>query len=350
VTAGIEERPFGEADGQKVELFTLTNVHGLIARITNYGGIVTELHTPDRSGRLADLVLGFEDLESYLRGHPHFGAIVGRVGNRIANARFELDGRTYQLAANNGPNHLHGGSKGFDKVVWAAESRDTGDGPALSLSYLSPDGEEGYPGNLEARVTYTLTNDDALRLDIIATTDRPTPVNIVHHSYWNLAGPSGGTVLDHELQLCARRYTPAGPDLVPTGEVAEVAGTPFDFTAAKTIGRDLARLGAAAAGYDNNFVVDGEPHALRPVARVVHPGSGRVMEVASNEPGVQLYTGNFLDGSTRGKGMVHAQHTGFCLETQLFPNAINQPQWRDAAILRPDETYHHVMIHKFGVA
>jgi aldose 1-epimerase len=348
VAAGIEQEPFGQADGKEVSLFTLTNANGLIAKITNYGGKVTELHTPDRDGELADIVLGFDDLEGYLKGHPYFGAMVGRVGNRIANARFELEGQTYELAANNGPNHLHGGIKGFDKVVWDAEPMETDNGPALRLHYLSPDGEEGYPGNLDATVVYTLTNDDELRLDITATTDKATPVNIVHHSYWNLGGLSGGTILEHELQLFASKYTPGGPDLVPTGEVVEVAGTPFDFTTAKPIGQDLEKAGGDPVGYDGNFVVDGDPNELRPVARVEHPGSGRVMEISSNQPGVQFYTGNFMDGSESGKGMAHEQYTGFCLETQIFPDSINKEQWREAAILQPGETYEHVMIHKFS--
>jgi aldose 1-epimerase len=349
VAAGVEAQPFGETDGKNVSLFTLTNANGLIAKITNYGGIVTELRTPDRNGKLADIVLGFENLDGYLKEHPYFGAMVGRVGNRIAKAEFELDGQTYKLAANNGPNHLHGGIKGFDKVVWDAEPMETDDGPALRLHYLSPDGEEGYPGSLDATVVYTLTNDDELRLDISATTDKATPVNIVHHTYWNLSGAPGKTILDQELQLFASRYTPGGPDLVPTGEIVEVAGTPFDFTAAKPIGRDLEKAGGDPVGYDNNFVVDGDPGELRPVARVEDPGSGRVMEISSNQPGVQFYTGNFMDGSTSGKGAAHDQYTGFCLETQVFPDSINKEEWRDAAILRPGETYEHVMIHKFSV-
>ena len=341
----IDQQPFGSADGKPVSLYSLTNQGGLVARITDYGGIVTELHVPDRAGRLADVVLGFADLAGYLAGHPYFGAIVGRVGNRIANARFELDGETIELSANRPPNHMHGGFKGFDKKVWEAETMATEQGPALRLHYVAADGEEGYPGRLDVTVTYTMRDDNALRLDIVATTDRPTIVNIVNHTYWNLG--DGPTVLDHEVQLFASRYTPAAADLVPTGAIAAVAGTPFDFLAAKPIGRDLAAAGGEPPGFDGNFVVDGDPRQLRPVARVVHPGSGRVLEIAADQPGVQFYTGNSLHGGS-GKGRDHVQYSGCCFETQCFPDAINKPAWRDAVILRPDQSYRHTQIARFG--
>jgi aldose 1-epimerase len=342
----MEQQPFGSVDGKPATLYSLTNGNGLCARITDYGGIVTELHMPDRTGRLGDVVLGFSDLGSYLAGHPYFGAIVGRVANRTAGARFELDGEAFELSANKPPNHMHGGFKGFDKQVWDAEAMDTGQGPTLRLHYVAAAGEEGYPGRLDVTLIYTLRDDDALQLDIVATTDRPTIVNIVNHTYWNLG--DGPTVLDHEVQLFASRYTPAGADLVPTGRVAEVAGTPFDFRAAKPVGRDLAAAGGDPVGFDTNFVVDGDPSALRPVARMVHPGSGRVLEISADQPGVQFYSGNSLHGTTSGKGRDHIQYSGCCFETQRFPDAINKPAWRDSVILRPDQSYRHIQIAKFA--
>jgi aldose 1-epimerase len=346
--AAIEQEPFGSVDGREVSLFTLTGANGLIARITDYGGIVTELHTPDRRGRLGDIVLGFSDLARYRRRHPYFGALVGRVGNRIGGARFELDGRTYGLAANEGPNHLHGGIRGFDRAVWRAEAGATPEGPYLRLHHVAPAGDEGYPGRLEVTALYTLTGDDALRLEITATTDAATPVNILHHPYWNLSGEPGARVLDAELRLFAGAYTPAGPGLLPTGEVRPVAGTPFDFTEPRPIGRDFARAGGDPSGYDVNFVVDGPPGELRPVARVENPASGRVMEISSNQPGVQLYTGSYLDGSTRGKGAAHERYTGLCLETQAFPDAINKADWREQVILRPGAIYRHLVVYRFS--
>jgi aldose 1-epimerase len=343
----IEQQRFGSADGKPVSLYSLTNRNGLCARITDYGGIVTELHVPDRAGRLADVVLGFADLKSYLAGHPFFGAIVGRVANRIAGARFELDGATVELSANRPPNHMHGGFTGFDKKVWQAEPINGDQGPALRLHYVAADGEEGYPGRLDVTATYSLRDDNALHLDIVAITDKPTIVNIVNHTYWNLG--DGATVLDHEVQLFASRYTPAGADLVPSGRVAEAAGTPFDFRAAKPIGRDLAAAGGDPVGFDTNFIVDGDPGVLRPVARLVHPGSGRVLEISADQPGVQFYSGNALHGTTSGKGRDHIQYSGCCFETQCFPDAINKPAWRDSVILRPDRTYRHSQIAKFAI-
>jgi aldose 1-epimerase len=341
----IDQQAFGSVDGKPVSLYSLTNRNGLCARITDYGGIVTELHVPDRAGRLADVVLGFAELSSYLAGHPYFGAIVGRVGNRIANARFELDGKIVELSANKPPNHMHGGFKGFDKQVWEAEPMATGQGPALRLHYVSADGEEGYPGRLDVTATYTLSDDNALHLDIVATTDRPTIVNIVNHTYWNLG--DGATVLDHEVQLFASCYTPAAADLVPTGAIAEVAGTAFDFRQAKPIGRDLGAAGGNPVGFDTNFAVDGDPRELRPVARMVHSGPGRVLEIAADQPGVQFYTGNSLHGGS-GKGRDHVQYSGCCFETQCFPDAINKPAWSDSVILRPDQSYRHTQIARFG--
>ena len=346
-TAAIAVAPFGRHDDTPVQLYTLTNANGLIARITNYGAIVTELHVPDREGRLADVVLGFDSLDGYLAGHPYFGAIVGRVANRIANAGFTLDGARYTLAANDAPHHLHGGLKGWDKVVWTAETAETPDGPSIELTYVSRDGEEGYPGTVTAKTVYTLTNGNELRVEMEATTDTTTLVNMAHHSYWNLAGHGSGTILDHVLTLHADRYTPGTP-MVPDGRVAAVAGTPFDFTTAKRIGQDLQRAGGRPTGYDHNFIVNGDPNELRPVARLEDPGSGRVMTVSADQPGVQFYTGNFLDGSHTGKGATYVRHAGLCLETQKFPNAINVPGWQDQVTLRRGQTYRHVTIHAFS--
>lgn len=342
----INQQPFGSVDGTPVSLFSLTNRDGLCAKITNYGGIVTEMHVPDRAGRLSDVVLGFADFTDYLADNPHFGAIVGRVANRISNARFELDDRTVEVSANKPPNQLHGGFKGFDKKVWEAEPIDGDQGPALRLHYVSADGEEGYPGRLDVTAVYTLRDDNALQLDIAATTDQPTIVNIINHTYWNLGDEP--IVLDHEVQLFASLYTPAGADLVPTGAIAEVAGTPFDFRTAKAIGKDLAAAGGDPVGFDTNFVVDGDPRELRPVARMVHPASGRTLEIQADQPGVQFYTGNSLNGATSGKGRDHVQYSACCFETQCFPDAINKPAWRDSVILRPDQSYRHTQIARFG--
>jgi aldose 1-epimerase len=346
-TAAITAAPFGRQDDTPVQLYTLTNKNGLIARITNYGAIVTELHVPDRTGRLADVVLGFESLDGYLAGHPYFGAIVGRVANRIRNAEFTLEGTRYGLAANDKPHHLHGGTKGWDKVVWTAKTADTTDGPSIELTYVSEDGDEGYPGTVTARTVYTLTHNNELKVEMQATADRTTVVNTAHHSYWNLAGHNSGTILDHELMLYADRYTPGTP-MVPDGRVVTVTGTPLDFTTAKRIGRDLKAVGGNPTGYDHNFVVNGGSNQLRPVARLKDPKSGRVMTVAADQPGVQFYSGNFLDGSHKGKGATYVQYAGLCLETQKFPNAINIPDWQDQVILRPGLPYRHIMIHTFS--
>ena len=342
----ITSAPFGKVGDAPVQLYTLTNTHGLVAKITNFGATVTALHVPDRTGTLADIVLAFDNVEAYAAGGPYFGAIVGRVANRIANARFTLDGKDYSLAANDRPHHLHGGRKGWDKVVWSAKEVDTADGPSLELTYVSKDGEEGYPGTVSAKTVYTLTNDNELKVEMQATTDKTTLVNMAHHSYWNLGGYNSGTILDHELTLNADQYTPGTP-MVPDGRVVPVKGTPFDFTSGKAIGRDLKQAGGTPTGYDHNFVVNGTPDQLRPVARVKDPKSGRVMTLSADQPGVQFYTGNFLNGSAKGKGATYGQYSGFCLETQKFPNSINIPAWRDQVILNPGQTYRHLMIHAF---
>ena len=346
-TSGIAAASFGREGDTPVQLYTLTNRNGLVAKVSNYGAIVTELHVPDRNGRLADVVLGFETLDGYLAGHPYFGAIVGRVANRIRNAEFALEGARFTLAANDKPHHLHGGRKGWDKVVWNAKPVDTAEGPSIELTYTSRDGEEGYPGTVTAKTVYTLTHNNELKVEMEAATDRTTVVNMAHHSYWNLAGHNAGTILDHELTLHADRYTPGTP-MVPDGRVLPVAKTPFDFTAGKRIGQDLKAAGGKPTGYDHNFVVNGEPNQLRSVARLEDPASGRVMTLSADQPGVQFYTGNFLDGSHKGKGATYVQYAGLCLETQKFPNAINVPAWQDQVILRPGQPYRHVMVHAFS--
>ena len=339
----------GMQDEPKLASYTLKNAAGMTAKFTNYGTILTELHVPDRDGKFGDVVLGFERAEDYLKGHPFFGAVAGRVANRIGNASFTLDGKEYPLAKNNGPHTLHGGKKGFDKHVWDATQGDGPEGAWISFTRTSPDGEEGFPGTLKATVLYRLTPKNELVVEMTATTDKPTLVNLAHHTYWNLAGQGSGPVLGQEMQLFCDRYTPGDDTLVPKGTIEPVAGTPYDFTKPKKIGQDLEKTGGKPTGYDTNFVVNGKAGELRPAARVVDPGSGRVMELLTTEPGVQFYTGNFLDGSVKGKGgAVYMKHAGFCLETQKYPDAIHHPDW-PSPILRPGETYRHVMVHRFSV-
>jgi aldose 1-epimerase len=344
----VQVVPFGTMpDGRAVELYTLTNASGLVVRVSNYGTIITELLVPDRSGRLGDVVLGFDRLEPYLSAHPYFGATVGRVANRIARGRFTLDARVYTLAVNNGPNHLHGGLKGFDKALWRAEPHP---GPAAGVrcSHVSPDGDEGYPGQLAVSVVMTLTDADALSVEYTATTDRPTPVNLTNHSYFNLAGE--GDILGHELQLAARYYTPVDADMIPTGEVLPVQGTPLDFSRSTPIGTRLTRLVGDRPGYDHNFVIDGGGTDLVLAARLHEPRSGRVMEVSTTEPGMQLYTGNHLDGAFRGKrGVVYREHAGLSLEAQHFPDAVNHPGFPDT-ILRPGQTYRQTTVYAFSTS
>jgi aldose 1-epimerase len=351
MTRSVTRMPFATTPaGQPVELFTLTNPHGIEVRAVTYGGIILSLRTPDRDGRLGDIVLGYDSLDGYLRETPYFGAIIGRYGNRIAGGRFTLDGRTYALATNNGPNHLHGGVRGFDKVVWAGEPLETDSAVGVVFTYTSPDGEEGYPGTLHARVSYTLTDDARLIIEYVATTDQATPVNLTQHAYFNLAG--AGDILGHELMIAAGRYTPVDSTLIPTGELASVEGTPFDFRTPTAIG---ARIGADhvqlknGLGYDHNFVLDRDDPGLMHAARVVEPTSGRTLDVWTTEPGLQFYSGNFLDGSITGKGgQVYAHRTGFCLETQHFPDSPNQPAF-PSTILRPGEEYRSRTVFGFGV-
>ncbi|HEV8550082.1 MAG TPA: aldose epimerase family protein [Polyangiaceae bacterium] len=317
-------------------------------KITNFGATVVSVEVPDRNGKLADIVLGLDSAESYAAGTAFLGSTVGRVANRVRDAKFELDGKTYRLTANDPPHSLHGGPTGFYKRVWQPEVLETPDGPALKLTYVSADGEEGFPGKVSATTTYTLTHNDELRVEMEAVTDKPTLVNLAHHSYWNLGGVGSGPITDHELTLFADAYTPGDP-IVPTGVVKPVKGTPFDFTSEKPVGKDLLKAGGKPVGYDTNFVVRGEPNALRPVAKLRDPKSGRVLTLEANQPGVQFYSGNFLDGSIHGKGTSFPQYSGLCLETQKFPAAINVPAWREQVILKPGQTYRHVMIHRFSV-
>ncbi len=343
----ISEAAYGKVDGKEVKLYTLKNKHGIVAKITNYGAIITEFHVPDKAGKSADIVLGYDKLEDYLKASPYFGSVIGRVANRTRNAQFSLEGKAYKLAANNAPHSLHGGKVGWDKVIWTAEPMETDDGPALKLTYVSKDGEEGYPGTVTAHNIYTLTHNNELKVDMDATTDKTTIVSMAHHSYWNLAGHESGLITGHEVTLFADQYTPG--DLVPDGKAKAVKGTPFDFTTPKLIGKDLQAAGGKPIGFDANWIVKGDPHTLRPVARVKDPKSGRVLEVSADQPGVQFYSGNFLDGTNKGKaGVVYAQYSGLCLESQKFPNSINVPAWKDEVILKPGVTYKHAMVHKFS--
>jgi aldose 1-epimerase len=345
--ASVQQTPFGRlSDGGAAGLFTLTNRNGLVAKITSYGTIITELHVPDRHGKFGDVVLGFDRLDSYLQGHPHFGCTTGRVANRIAGGRFTLDGRTFTLAVNNGPNHLHGGLKGFDKVLWRAEAL-ADDEPAVKFTYTSPDGEEGYPGNLAVTVVMTLTGRDELRIDYVAATDKPTPVNLTNHSYFNLAGAGAGDVLGHELMLAADYYTPSDASFIPTGEIAPVKGTPLDFTAPVPIGSRFDRLTGEPRGYDHNFVINGGGKGLVFAARAHEPASGRVLEMWTTEPGFQFYTGNFLENITAKNGARYRRHSGFCLEAQHFPDSVNQPRF-PSIILRPGQTYRQTTLYKFS--
>ncbi len=342
---GVTEARWGSADGKEVSLYTLSNGNGLTLKVSNYGGVICSFEVPDRRGELADVVLGFDDLASYVAQSSYFGAVIGRVANRIAGARFTLQGKTYRLAANNGESSLHGGNRGWDKAVWQAKVVGSGHGPSLELTHESPDGDEGFPGTVQASNTYTLDDSNVLTIEMRATTDQVTVINMAHHSYWNLAGHAAGSIRDHELAIHARRYTPADPQsLTVSGEVVPVSGTPFDFTVAKAIGADLGAAGGQPVGFDTNWIVDGAAGSLRPVARAKDPASGRVLSLMANQPGVQFYSGNFLDGSITGKASArYDQYAGFCLETQAFPNAINVPAWRNSVLLEPGQTYSSTM-------
>jgi aldose 1-epimerase len=351
--AGVARAPFGRMpDGTAVEQFTLTNARGVEVRAISYGGIIVSLRVPDRQGRLDDVVLGHDSLQGYLTTSGYFGAIIGRYGNRIAKGRFTLDGREYTLATNNGPNHLHGGPRGFHTAVWSGEPFEGKDGVGVVFRHRSPDGHEGYPGNLDARVTYTLSDRDELVFEYFATTDKPTVVNLTQHSYFNLAGDGTRDVLDHQLQIEADRFTPVDSTLIPTGDLASAAGTPFDFRKPVAIG---ARIGADdeqirnGRGYDHNFVLNRKGSGLEHAVRLVDPDSGRTMDIATTEPGVQFYSGNFLDGKIKGKaGRVYAHRYGLCLETQHFPDSPNKPGF-PSTVLRPGQEYRSKTVLRFDV-
>ena len=351
--ATVTKANFGKtASGEDVDIYTLKNVNGVEARITNYGGIVVSLRVPDRNGKFDDVVLGFNDFNSYLKNDPYFGAIIGRYGNRIAKGRFKLNGVEYKLAVNNGENHLHGGIKGFDKVVWTGRETKTPAGPAVVLTYLSKDSEEGYPGNLRARVVYTLTNKDELKIEYSATTDKPTVLNLTHHSYFNLLGEGNGDILSHHVTINADRFLPTDAGAIPTGELRKVAGTPFDFLKATTIG---ARINDAdeqlklGNGYDHTWVINGRAGTLRHAATAYEPISGRTMQVWSTEPGMQFYTGNFLDGTLTGKSnKLYPRRSGFCFETQHYPDSPNQPKF-PTTTLRKGQVYRSTTVYRFTV-
>jgi aldose 1-epimerase len=342
----IRKELFGVINGRNVFVYTLENQNGMKVRITNYGGIITSLIVPDREGNPDDVVLGFNSLKGYLSENPYFGAIVGRYANRIAGGKFSLDGVDYSLAINNGHHHLHGGVRAFDKVVWDTEEVYPGGASGIRLSYHSADGEEGYPGNLDVFVTYILTADNEFRIDYEAVTDKPTPVNLTHHSYFNLSGTTGSDILDHELMIDADRYTCVDAHLIPTGELKNVKGTPLDFRNTITIGE---RIDQVDGGYDHNFVLNNKGGLSR-VAELYDRNSGRIMEVHTTEPGLQFYTGNALDGKILGKGgVIYFKHAGLCLETQHFPDSPNQPDFPDT-ILRPGEKYTQTTVYRFGVS
>jgi len=352
--ASITEAPFGSVDGQEVKLYTLTNANGVQAKITNYGGIIVSFIGPDKDGKPGDVCLGFDTIDRYLADSPYFGCITGRYANRIAKGKFTLDGQEYTLAANNGENHLHGGLKGFDKRVWVATASETADGPSLKLAYTSPDGEEGYPGALSSTVTYTLTADNGIRIDYLATTDKPTVLNLTNHAYFNLAGHGEGTILDHELEIKADRFTPTDAGGIPTGELAPVEGTPLDFRKATVIGARIEEDNEQlknGIGYDHNYVIkESRDGKLQHVATVHDPRSGRVLEVHSDEPGLQLYVGNYLpkEGLAGKDGRTYVYRGAFCLEAQTFPDSPNQKNF-PSPILRPGETYKQTTIYKLGV-
>lgn len=335
-------------DSTQVYLFTLTNANGIQMKATNYGGIITTLLAPDRTGKPDDIVLGYDSLEGYLRDTPYFGAIIGRYGNRIANGRFLLDGQEYVLAPNNGQNSLHGGWQGFDKVVWDAHELRDSSSVGLRFHYLSKDMEEGYPGNLDVTIDYLLTNRNELAIHYLARTDRATPINLTHHSYFNLNGAGNGTILNHLMQINASRYTVVNENLIPTGELRDVAGTPMDFHLPVEIGERIAQTGGDPVGYDHNYVLT-NPGINNLAARVTDTSTGRIMEVYTDQPGIQFYSGNFLDGSITGKhGKKYEQYFGFCLETQHFPDSPNQPSF-PSTILQPGEEFRSTTIYRFLV-
>lgn len=350
--AGITKTSFGKTGlGENIDLYTLRNTHGVEAKITNYGGIVVSLKVPDRSGKFDDVVLGFNELADYLKPGPYFGALIGRYGNRIAKGRFTLNGVEYKLAVNNGENHLHGGIKGFDKVIWAGNELKMKTGPALVLDYISNDGEEGYPGNLTVRVIYTLTNNNELKIEYSATTDKDTVINLTHHSYFNLAGEGNGDILNTRVTINANRFVPTDAGSIPLGELRKVSGTPFDFLTAHAIGERINQDEEQikfGGGYDHTWVINGRPGVMRLAATAYESTSGRVMQVWTTEPGMQFYTGNFLDGTLTGKaGKLYPRRSGFCFETQHYPDSPNQPSF-PTTTLKKGATYKSTTIYRFS--
>ncbi len=345
-SGGVQKQRFGTTDdGTPVDMYILSNGHGMTVRVINYGATITSIEVPDKSGNPGDVILGFDNVKQYLAGHPYFGSTVGRVANRIAHGRFKLNGLEYQLATNNGPNHLHGGVKGYSWVVWKGEAAGTPGTPAAKFTYSSHDGEEGYPGAVTVSVTFSVTPANELKIEYTATgAIKPTPLNLTNHAYFNLAGPGRGDILAHVLKIEADKYTPTDETLIPTGQIVPVKGTPVDFTSPTPVG---ARIAQVKGGYDLNYVLN-SGGSKTPVlaARVKEPGSGRVMEVLTTEPGIQFYTGNFLDGTLKGVGGTYKKHYALCLETQHFPDAVNHPDFA-ALILKPGETFSSVTVYRF---
>lgn len=350
-TLMVKKEAFGTApDGKAVDLYTLTNSHGVEVRVMTYGAVVVSIRTPDKQGHFADITLGFDSLAGYLGKNPYFGAIVGRYGNRIANGRFTLNGKEYTLARNNGPNALHGGLKGFDKVVWQAHSMQTGDEVGVVLTYTSADGEEGYPGTLRVTVSYTLNDKNECRLDYRASTDKDTPINLTNHTYFNLGGEGSGTILDEVMMLNADDFTPVDATLIPTGKIESVKGTPLDFTKPTPVGariHDKNQQLEFGAGYDHNFVINRHGPGLVLAARAYDPKSGRVLEVETTQPGVQFYTSNMLEGVHGRHGHIYGKHDAFCLETQHYPDSPNKPNF-PSSILKPGQTYHEITVWRFS--
>lgn len=345
----VIREPFGKTkDGKLVERFTLTNPKGMKVRLITFGATLQSVEVPDKAGKFADVIVGFDSLDGFLGDHPFFGGTIGRVCNRIGNAKFSLDGKDYSLAANNGVHSLHGGKTGFDKFVWAADSSIAPDSRSVRFTRTSPDGEENYPGNLQVSVSFTLNNDNALRIDYSATTDKATPVNLTNHAYFNLAGAGKGSILDHQIKINAREYTPGDATLIPTGKLAPVSDTPLDFTSSRRVGDRIAQIEAKPVGYDHNYVLDSSCKDLKGVAATLKdPSTGRVMDVYTTEPGLQFYSGNFLDGTLKGKGgAVYNQYFGLCLETQHFPDAINKPSF-PTTVLKPGKTFKSSTVYKF---
>jgi aldose 1-epimerase len=345
----IQKTIFGKtADGKTVNLFTIKNANGVELKVSEFGATLVSLKVPDREGNFKDIILGFDNLEGYIKDNTFQGVIAGRYANRIAKGKFTLDGKEYTLATNDGENHLHGGVEGFGKKVWKGEELKTDDGAGVKLTYLSKDGEEGYPGNLECTVEYILDNDNELKIVLETKTDKPTPVNLTNHAYFNLKGEGEGTILDHVLKLNAEEYTPVDDGLIPTGEIKSVKGTPLDFTKAKKIGKDIDKLDKKFhGGYDHNFVLPDSGDSLTKVCKVVEPESGRVMEIYTTKPGFQFYSGNFLDGFKGKGGKAYKQHYAFCIEPQFYPDSPNKPNF-PSCILRPGEERKEIILYKFS--